>query len=96
MDHSSIGGKEMKTDRQALLEVQRGKPIEDVVREALEKYRGRKSQVALAGFDMGITDASVYNWCEQLGIDIKDYQQPEAAEKTAQEAREKVLREGAA
>ncbi len=66
------------------------------MREALEKYRGRKSQVVLAGFDMGITDASVYSWCEQLGIDIKDYQQPEAAEKAAQEAQEKALKQGAA
>ena len=81
----------MKTDRQALLEIQRSKPISDIVREALEKYRGRKSQVTLASLDMGITDASVYNWCEQLGIDIDAYRRPAAQEEAREEARERVL-----
>ena len=73
----------MKTDRQALLEAQRAKPIEDIVREALGKYLGRKSQVTLAALDMGITDASVYNWCEQLGIDIAEYRRPATQEALA-------------
>ncbi len=63
----------MKTDRQALLELRQAKPIEDILREALEKYRGRKQQVVLASFALGVTDATVYNWCEELGIDIDEY-----------------------
>ena len=63
----------MKTDRQALLELQYSKPIEQVIRDALEKTRGKKSQVALAAVDLGVTDATIYNWCEHLGIDINHY-----------------------
>ena len=66
----------MKTDRQALLEAQRDKPIRDIIREALEKFRYQRHQVVLAGLDMGVTDATVYNWCEDLDIDIDQYRRP--------------------
>ena len=63
----------MKTDKQALLEAQQGKPIELVLREALERHRGKKLLVALAGIDLGVSDATFYNWCDQLNIDIDEY-----------------------
>ena len=63
----------MKTDRQSLLEMQRQKPIADILRETLEQYRGQKQQVTLAGLDLGVTDATVYNWCADLDIDIDQY-----------------------
>ena len=66
----------MKTDKQAVLELQRFKPIEDIVREALERHRGKKLQVVLAGLDMGITNATLYQWCSDLGIDINEYRRP--------------------
>ena len=63
----------MKTDRQVVLELQHSRPIVQIVRKALEEHRGKKSQVTLAALDLGITDATVYNWCEDLGIDIDEY-----------------------
>ena len=63
----------MKTDKQALLEAQRSKSIEAIVREALERQRDQKHQVVLAGLDLGVTDATLYSWCEDLGIDIDEY-----------------------
>ena len=68
----------MKTDGQTVLELQRSKPIENIVREALERHRGKRLQVVLAGLDMGVTDATVYNWCEDLGININEYRRVEA------------------
>ena len=66
----------MKTDRQTLLELQREKPIDQVVRDALEATRGQRFQVAQAALDLGITDATLYNWCSDLGINIDDYRRP--------------------
>ena len=66
----------MKTDRQTLLELQREKPIDQVVRDALEETRGQRFQVAQAALDLGITDATLYNWCSDLGINIYDYRRP--------------------
>ena len=63
----------MKTDRQTVLELQRAKPIEKILREALEAHRGRKFQVTRVAMDLKVTDATVYKWCEDLGIDIDEY-----------------------
>ena len=66
----------MKTDRQALIELQHSKPIDQVIRDALENTRGKKSQIALVAVDLGVTDATIYKWCEDLGINIEDYRRP--------------------
>ncbi len=66
----------MKTDRQALLEAQRGQSIETIVREALEKYRGRRNMVMLVSVDLEISDATLYRWCDDLGINIREYREP--------------------
>ena len=65
-----------KTDRQVILELQHGKTIEAVLRDTLAKFRGRKSYVALSAIDLGLSDATLYGWCEELGIDIKEYRGP--------------------
>ena len=69
----------MKTDRQTVLELQRCKPIVEILRDELERTRGKKFQVALVAFDLGVTDATVYKWCEAYGINIDDYRRPAAA-----------------
>ena len=66
----------MKTDKQTVLELQRSKPIVDIVRDALEKTRGERFQITLAALDLGITDATLYNWCRDLGIDIDAFRHP--------------------
>ena len=78
-----------KSPTQEKLEAQRGKPIETVLHEALERHRGKKLLAALAGIDLGVSDATVYNWCNQLGIDIDDYRLKRAAHAT----RDRVLTE---
>ena len=66
----------MKTDRQTVLELQRSKPIEEILREALENNRGSKFLMTYVALDLQVTDATVYNWCSDLGIDIDEYRRP--------------------
>ena len=63
----------MKTDKQTVLELQRSKPIKEIVREALVQYAGQRMVVARVALDLGVTDATVYKWCEELGIDVDEY-----------------------
>ena len=67
----------MKTDRQTVLELQREKPIETVLREVLASYTGQRMLVARTAVDLGITSATVYKWCDDLGIDIDEYRKRE-------------------
>ena len=39
----------MKTDRQMLLEIQHGKPVEELLRECLSTHRGRRNLAMLVG-----------------------------------------------
>ena len=71
------------TPTQEKLEVQKGKDIRTVVAEALESRRGEKHMVARVAFDLGLTDATVYQWCREFGID--EYRRP-APESTAKES----------
>ena len=38
----------------------------------------------LVSVDLGISDATLYRWCEQLGIDIGKYRRPVANTRVAQ------------
>ena len=73
----------MKTDRQTVLELQRSKPIEEILREALENNRGSKFLMTHVALDLQVTDATVYNWCSDLGIDIDEYRRPAVREEEA-------------
>ena len=67
----------MKTDKQTLLEFQHGgKPWEEILRETLERHRGDRNQVAHVAISLGLSVATVYNWCNDLGIDIDEYRRP--------------------
>ena len=68
-----------KTDKQLMLEAQRGKPIDQILLELLQKYRGRKSLAFLVGLELDATDATIYAWCERCGINIDDYKHPVAS-----------------
>ena len=50
-----------------------GKPLDRVLRETLESYRGQRQQVTLTGLALGVTGVTVYSWCNDLGIDIEEY-----------------------
>ena len=74
-----------RTLLQEKLELQHGKPIEEVLREALETRRGQKGLPYLAAADIGISDGTLYWWCREFGIDIDEYRRPRAAGDMAEE-----------
>ena len=67
----------MRTTVQEMLEAQHQKDIRDIVSGALNVHRGRRNMVGLAAVYLGVSDATVYNWCEALGINIDDYRKQE-------------------
>ena len=73
----------MRTTVQEILEAQHQKGIREIVSDALRLYGGRRNMVGLAAVDLGVTDATVYNWCRDLGIDIDEYRRPAVREEEA-------------
>ena len=65
-----------RTPTQSKLEVQRGRGIEEILKSSLNAYRGQKHMVTLIALDLGVTDATLYNWCREFGIDVDDYRCP--------------------
>ena len=70
----------MKTDRQMLLEIQHGRSVEELLRNALETHRGRRNLTMLVALNLELSNATVYNWCADLGIDIDEYRRPSEEE----------------
>ena len=64
------------TPTQEKLQFQQGKDIETILKDALESRRAQKHMVARAALDLELTDATVYQWCREFGIDIDDYRCP--------------------
>ena len=64
------------TPTQEKLQFQQGKDIETILKDALESRRAQKRMVARVALDLGLTDATVYQWCREFGIDIDDYRRP--------------------
>ena len=62
-----------KTTNQRLLEMQRGMPIEDVLRAALESHRGEKYLMSRVAHDLDLSTETCRRWCESLNIAIADY-----------------------
>ena len=78
-------GNMTKTPKQELLELQMGKPIEQILRDALGRFRGRHN-VALAALSLGLATGTVYNWCSQMGIDVGEYRSREEPDRAEIEA----------
>ena len=66
----------IKSPTQEKLEAQRNQDIRDIVLGALRKFRGRRNMLMLVSVELEVSDATVYRWCEDLGIDINDYRRP--------------------
>ena len=66
----------IKSPTQEKLEAQRNQDIRDIVLGALRKFRGRRNMLMLVSVELEVSDATVYRWCEELGIDINDYRRP--------------------
>ena len=69
-----------RTATQEKLEAQKGKDIIELLRDSLEGHRGQKHMVTLAALDLGLADATFYQWCRELAIDIDDYRRATEAE----------------
>ena len=67
-----------KTPMQERLEAQRGRDIAQILREALEGRRGQKHMVTIAAMELGVTDATLYQWCREFGINVDEYRRPVA------------------
>ena len=63
----------LKTDKQALRELQYGKPLAAVLRDTLEKFRGQAYQINRAALDMNVSVGTIYNWCADYGIDLDEF-----------------------
>ena len=61
------------TPTQEKLQAQQGKDIVEVLRSALDARRCQKHMVTFAAIDLGVTDATFYQWCREFGIDIDEY-----------------------
>ena len=68
---------EQKSPTQELLEAQRHEDIRDIVIGALRKYQARRNTIVMVAADLGVSDTTLYRWCEDLGIDIYDYRKQE-------------------
>ena len=66
------------TPTQEKLEAQLGKDIKTILQDALEARRGQKHMVAVAALDLGLTDATFYQWCREFRIDMDEYRRPSA------------------
>ena len=72
-----------KSPTQEKLEAQRKRDIRDVVVDSLLRHHGRKNMVILVCADLEISDATLYRWCEDLGIAIDQYRRPAVREEEA-------------
>ncbi len=72
-----------KSPTQEKLEAQRNQDIRDIVLSALRKFRGRRNMLMLVSVELEVSDATVYRWCEDLGIDIDEYRRPAVREEEA-------------
>ena len=67
------------TPTQEKLEAQKGKNVRSILIEAMETRRGQKHMIARVAFDLGLTDATVYQWCREFNINIDDYRRQEVS-----------------
>lgn len=76
LDFNSIehgGDTPTRTLQQRLLEAEHGKDIGQITTSTLEAHRGQPKLVLQASMDLGVTGATLYNWCHALGITISYY-----------------------
>lgn len=63
----------LKTDKQLLLEAQRGKDLKEILIESLQAHRGKKNMILAVALDVGVSHATIYDWCRDLGIDLNEF-----------------------
>lgn len=83
----------MRTLNQRLLEAEHRKDIREIITSALETHRGQPSLVLRASMDLGITGATLYNWCHALGIPVSDYRYGDVAKQQVEQGELRLLEE---
>lgn len=64
----------LKSYTQQALEAQHGnKPTKQILLEALDSRRGEKNLVQKVALHLGLSDATIYNYCRDLNIDLSQY-----------------------
>lgn len=64
-----------KTPVQEKLEAQRQKGIREIVVEALNENRGDRLVTSGAAKNLGVSKATLYQWCRELEINPAHYRQ---------------------
>ena len=63
-----------KTTTQQLIEAQNpGESIREVIEDVMKSRQGQRLLVSRAAIDMNISDATIYQWCRDLGIIVEGY-----------------------
>ena len=65
-----------KSPTQQLLELKKGRDIQTILEDTLDRYRGHHNLSGLVALDLGITSPTLYSWCHQFGIDVSEYRTP--------------------
>lgn len=66
-----------KTDRQMMLEMRHGKPVRELILEALDKHRGNRFYITLAALELEITPGTLRKWAKRFGVGLNEYGPPE-------------------
>ena len=69
----------LKSYTQQMLEAQRNGDIREIVVAAFRQAQGHRNMVMMVAVDLGITAATLYRWCDNLGIDINEYRKQEVS-----------------
>ena len=62
-----------KTYAEQELESQRGFPVEQIIRDALDGLRGQTQIAEKLSVVLGVSKPTIYSWCAKYGIDIDEY-----------------------
>ena len=71
------------TDRQEMLVIQRGKPIREILIDALSRFRGERNFPVKTAGSLDISVPTLHTWCNDLGIQINEYRHEDQAVKGA-------------
>ena len=66
----------VKSPTQEKLEAQRQTDIRSILTGSLTRYRGKRNMMLHVAVDLEVSDATIYRWCEDLGINIDEYRHP--------------------
>ncbi len=63
----------LKTDKQLLLEAQRGKDLKQILEDSLRGHKGERNMILSVAVEIGVSHATIYDWCRDLEIDLTTF-----------------------